>query len=399
MLIGHQWITLSLTIFYTKYFTMTKIFNFFVGLSFSLLIYSNSTDTSAYEIFDPRALAMGGASVAAGRFLAPLSNPAQLALVDERHDIFIDLPIIKQTNNYASDFAANLETYQQFASSQATRQDNALPTTDLQKRFQALTHQVDTTQLQISGLASLANTPVSLAIFANGHYTETLTAINHRRNNTQISQGVISLKAAAIIESGTMFAKVFQQTIGGNNRLSIGISPKLMAIRTYYYAAPAESINLSSQVKNITDATMLNIDMGIIKEFNYIWKTGLVVRNLLAKEIIYDGIAAGTFAVQPQARIGLAYRTARILIAADLDLTLNRALGYEEKTRFFSTGLEYALTPSLFLRTGLMKNLLNGGSGSLALGAGVKINVFVMDVALSINQQAYTLMAKTGLRF
>jgi len=379
---------------------MTKKFNFFAVLSFNLLIYSNLAYSAAYQIFSPRALAMGGASVASGRFLTPLSNPAQLALVDEKHDIFIDLPTIKQTDNYASNFAADLEKYQQFAVSQTTEQNSATLTSDLPKNFQTLTHQVNKKQLQVTGLASLANTPISLAIFANGHYTETLTAIRHVSDTIQhTSQGLISLKAAAIIESGAMFAKVFHQTSGGSNRFSIGISPKLMAIRTYYYAAPAETINLSSQTKIITDETMLNMDIGVIKEFNYVWKIGIVARNLFAKKIAYTGIAAGTLTIRPQARIGLAYRTARILVAADLDLTLNSALGYEEKTRFFSTGLEYALTPSLFLRTGLMKNLLIGGSGSLALGAGIKKNVFAMDVALSVNQQEYTLIAKTGLRF
>ncbi len=79
-----------------------------------------------------------------------------------------------------------------------------------------------------------------------------------------------------------------------------------------------------------------NFDIGVAKTYDSGWKTGVVVKNLLAED--YLTALGNTIKIEPQARIGIAHSNEWTTVALDVDLNESESAGFDSNTQYAALG-------------------------------------------------------------
>lgn len=179
--------------------------------------------------------------------------------------------------------------------------------------------------------------------------------------------------------------------------LSIGITPKLQTI-TSYYAIPTvqqlddENYDLADDLEDSKqEDNDLNLDIGIATHLTDSLSLGLTLKNLIANRYTTSvspttGRAA-TFDLDTQARLGIAWDAAAgLTLAADLDLTRNSPFFLGEDTQFLGAGVEWDIASTLRLRGGLRTNLADSDDQALTAGIGFNIIAVYFDLGAQFGE-------------
>ena len=178
---------------------------------------------------------------------------------------------------------------------------------------------------------------------------------------------------------------------------SLGITPKYISIETFDYQATVENADTDDfdgddYIESYSD---FNIDLGISSKLKENVIIGLVVKNIIEQE--YETVQkdlltpseyknrGGDMVLSPQARVGIAYQTAWALVAADLDLTKNKAIGYEEDSQQLAVGAEFDALNVLQLRLGYKLDFEDSDRSTASAGLGVAFLGAHVDLAIAGN--------------
>ena len=384
---------------------------------------------------DARALAMGGAGVAVGNSRqAHYYNPSLLINAPEdedfsfENDVAIRIADSDGLIDSAADFADN-DPISSLAESLITFDSN--PTVSnlekviddsilLQSSIRDVTNKSFTVDGNVGTFVSVPNKNISWAIYLNAWanvaftgnlsdqddqvMTDFITAGNNLQaggllpsdiinfvslDPTETLSSSISVQGAGVVEFGVALAK--KQSIN-NYELDIGITPKIQRVTTYGVEKTLkeleESIELGEELdfsdqEDPQTTTSFNIDIGVSKELDENWTTGVVIKNLIPKS--YDvNNSTRDVKISPSARIGAAWRNNWISAGVDLDLTKNDDIASLSETQFLSLGAEFDVK-FLQLRGGYRHNLASSGGGGPSAGFGLYILGLNLDAAVASN--------------
>lgn len=221
--------------------------------------------------------------------------------------------------------------------------------------------------------------------------------------------------AIGIAEVGLSLSREF---VIADKAVAIGITPKLQQVATYHYVGQVDEEDNAPDVElEDSERTSNHINLDIGTSF-YVdpqerLRVGIVIQDLISKDFEYaevavdgdaDGevAAGGKVSLKPKLRAGVAYTRDWYNLAADLDLTENEALAFEDPTQYLSVGGEVDLAGWAQLRAGLRTNLA-GESNVVSLGAGVSPFGVHFDLAammdISDPEKELGLALETGFYF
>ncbi|MCK7546499.1 conjugal transfer protein TraF [Marinobacter koreensis] len=171
--------------------------------------------------------------------------------------------------------------------------------------------------------------------------------------------------AAAVAEVGLSFARQFELQNGAN--LQVGVSPKYVQLKTFQYTETVSGFddNNFDSDNNTTDKSGFNLDLGTAYTFGerQQWNLGVVAKNLIPMEL--DSAASRpdldekvrTLELNPTVTAGIAHTGDFHVLTAELDLTKNKAFGFEDDTQWLALGAELDAWRYAQLRFGVRQNL------------------------------------------
>ncbi len=170
--------------------------------------------------------------------------------------------------------------------------------------------------------------------------------------------------------------------------VAIGISPKLQRLDVYDYIVSVEDEVDTGNISDFgVDDTGFNLDIGTSMQFGEEkqGKVGIVFKNLLSNEL--ESINGQLVEIEPQVRAGVAYQAfGWINFAADLDLTENEPLAFEDSSQFLGFGLELDIFGFMQGRAGYRTNLASTGQEVVSVGFGLSpFSLFHMDLGVYTN--------------
>ena len=400
-----------------------------LALSVGVIIANAQLASAAPNAFqDTRSFGMGGTGVAASSpAAASFHNPALLAIKHEdKHDGFgLILPSINVKAADDEEVVVQIEDIQD----EIERFNNLTDTSEIRASAASLSEQFskldnDAARANIGLGASLVipNETFAVSVFVDGSAKVTIRSfvddddialLNDIAAGTQPHQDLdetnLSSEAVAILgainELGVSFATAFNM---GENTLTIGASPKYMSLTTYEYTANISSFDeddLDADDYETSDSTF-NIDLGAAYQFgdDGQWIAGLAIRNIIPTDLeTKSGISMD---VDPQATIGIAYTRDMFTLTGDLDLTENKAFGFEDDNQFASMGAEFDLADIAQARIGVRHNFgdSNGSEGiaeETQFTAGLGFSPFGVHIELSglVSDTEYGAAAELGFTF
>jgi hypothetical protein len=180
--------------------------------------------------------------------------------------------------------------------------------------------------------------------------------------------------------------------------MMVGVTPKIMQVTTREYRADAVSGNLSLNGEYEDDVT-LNLDVGWAKQFGEQVTLGVAVKNLIPASFRTE--SGRSIDIDPQVRVGAAYRSKWGEYTADLDLVENDPLSRGDAVQMLGLGGEWTFGEQQ-IRAGLVKNLAGeGGGGSLIYTFGFRLRYgsYYSDFSYGSGQDHKAAALQLGLVF
>lgn len=400
-----------------------------------------------FGTFDPRSLAMGGSGVAtAPAHSAAFYNPALLAQFDHdedegRNSVFI-LPAIsarvsdtieevvqfqdqdydEQLRRAIADFqaAGNVTNAQAVLDASLALQDGltqiasgplgvdgnaafvlAIPSFRQGGAFvfskravgdgslfktaedeQLLDAYVDTMTFVVSGGTEGAPSP--LVLDGNGQLVDQTANLTSSASAAAISMTELGLSMAGEF---TIFKQKF----------ALGITPKFINVETY--ATEANANDKLDENRDFGNRWEVTADIGIAKNIAEVWNVGLVVKNVVPHR--YTTNINTEIRIDPQVRAGVAYNAGWGILALDLDVVENKAVGAGDSTQNLSLGAEWDLYFAK-IRGGYNYNFSASGEakkGLLSIGMQIRPFGMLLDVAYADSGIERAAALQTGFNF
>ncbi len=399
----------------------------FVILAIVFLTAPALSQAAQFAVVGPRALGMGGASVAAvNDSTAVYWNPAALADF-KKFEIRVPVSVgfhdhmgLKDTWDRINEINALVQAQDPAAVSETY---NLL--TDLNKP--------DTgTDLDLSGglLVSIPFSKSAIAVSALGigyaglyptidtlHLDQTLPpGPNYIGNNNSAVTGI----GVFAVEPAVSFATSLGET------LFIGANAKMIYASTFVHSVSMRTNDYSTFISDLnnseTKSSKGSVDAGILFAPTKSFSIGVVGRNLNSPSFPVEGFFAykdvpapgdvqisstpdrKEIELEPQYRAGIAWKPfSHITISADYDISKNKTLtpGFEDQTA--AAGVEITLPKEIVsLRGGAYKNLADSNSNMVyTLGVGVRAFVLRVDLAgaYDFDNREYQGSVDLALRF
>lgn len=395
-----------------------------------LVLLSQQALAQPFNTFDPVSMAMGGVGVALPNpTTANLYNPSQISSFSAARDedfavgfsfgvrAYDQDEVLDVIGDAMDDFDELEELVERFNEAIANpgsvddleRYSGQLA--DAARRLDANLMQASGKHAQVElGTALLTNLPmngwgVGLSVSAQAtigarvHYAdedsgllqavanaaeEKTGFVNYDADDLQ-SEG--ELLGAAIAEVGITFAKRVSLLGPG---VSIGITPKYVQVESIYYKAridqtDSDDIDADDYRESYGD---FNLDIGLTKDFGNGLYVGAVVKNLISRD--YKTVTIDnenhTISLKPLARVGVGYDGGWFRVGADLDLTKNKPLAFEEGSQYFAVGAELSAFGWAQLRAGYRHDMVNSDRSVISAGIGLSpFKVLHLDLGLAAN--------------
>ncbi len=332
-----------------------------------------SNVSAANKVADARGNAMGNTGVASADYLtAPFYNPALTASYKDEDDFgfFLALGVSANDQDDAisiiDDLQDNIDDSNQSAIDENLNElDGAEP-------------------VQVNagiGLAiALPTNVVASNLFVHS-YAE-IVATTDITNNYQSS--TVDLVAFGYIELGLALAKQFQ--ISGE-QFSFGITPKYQQMTTYAQVATVEDFDVDDYDESETTKSAFNVDLGAVW-YKQDFRVALAIKDLIAQEIdVSDnqGNIDGTYNLDTQVTVGVAYNTDYFVAAIDADLTKQTRfenIETNDDTQFIRFGIEGNAWGWAQLRAGYEIDLEETLDNSITAGIGISpFDLVSVDIA------------------
>jgi hypothetical protein len=341
--------------------------------------------------FDARSAGMGNAGVAAGTIAnAAFFNPAMLAAQKPGDRVSLLLPVVGVRVSDPSGLVDDIEAFQ-----------SAYDAADMPAANAALT--------AANGKAVLADVNAGMVVSFSGKRMGGALSVNsYTRNSVSVSQGADSVTFS---DSYVNFVGIQSSEIGysfaagaGNDsqRFAWGVTPKYVRLKTNDYRELIKNDpTLTDNADNQTGDSGFNLDAGLVYGATRGWRAGVVGRNLVSTD--HRTVNNRVIILDPQYRAGVAYGGGWFTFAADMDLTENNPVYFDQKTRMLAVGTELNVFKTLQLRLGWQRNLADTGDVDAldlrSVGLGLSVYGMHVDVAAVGNDNDVGAVAALGFRF
>ncbi|MDN2662085.1 conjugal transfer protein TraF [Psychromonas sp. 14N.309.X.WAT.B.A12] len=338
-----------------------------------------SNASASNKIADARGNAMGNTGVASADYLtAPFYNPALAANYRDHDDfgVFIGIDVAASDKDDAiselDDLQDNIDELNDSGSNDTTAIDANLTELDGSQPVQVSAG---------TGIAiALPTKLVSSNLFVRG-YAE-IIAQTDVTNDYETSN--VDFVAFGYVEAGLALAQ--QYTIAGQE-FSFGITPKYQQMRTYAQIATVENFDLDDYDESETSESAFNFDLGAVWYLDN-FRTAIAVKDLIAQEIdVIDtsGAINGSYHLDTQVTLGVAYSSDYFVAAIDADLTKQKrfeGIGTDDDTQFVRLGLEGNAWGWAQLRAGYEIDLEETLDNSITAGIGFSpFDLVSLDIA------------------
>jgi len=381
---------------------------------------------SAYAIpftFEGRSLGMGGVSVAtADLATAAWANPAMLTnqRVEDNFSLLIGVGVFARDND---DLIGDVDDFQDADD----RREDAVDAGDLVGAADAIQDMYSI----INGIDSKIIAPEATALIAFGIAFESFAmAVSVRAD--AIAGGVVTDLSCDVTEPGCDPTELFSEEFNILNvdgvlateigvsfakdfklwdrKVSIGIKPKVVELDAFSISEPILTVDADKDFALDQDnkeslGTFETIDVGLAMDLSDSVRLGLNVRNLLTDEFdLFDQ----TLNLDTEARIGVAYHSNFLTLAADFDLIENEPLLPNDsfdglRTRILAIGAEFNAFDFVKFRVGASKNVasdISSGAKETIYTAGVGFWLgFNLDIAAIGNDNSFGAFLQTGFQF
>lgn len=402
-----------------------KSFLLIGGLLSSLPAFATS-----YGIFDPRSLAMGGATVAAGSTdHAHFYNPALLSFENEDEDksengrfIFPGAVVLfSDAGEAVADIVADdlderiTDSINQFNTT-PTDPEAAQSVLDSLNDFDGAIDALNRENIEYEAFVGLSVSEpadreggsfyfgVRGVVFGRANVTDadlatmdsyiaametivaggTLADIDPSLvNNGQLVDPRPTLTSDAQISSlaigewGIAMSKEFS-VLG--QPVAFGATPKIMQVEVY-----RENVDFVNDIPSYTENRKthltMNLDFGVAAEVFDNFRVGLAVRDILPKT--FESENNLQVKLRPRSRMGLAYVNEYLTVGLDYDIQKNKPVATEPESQEAALGLEISPWKSVDLRFGYRQDMIGERDDILSAGVRYQIWRFVAEAALA----------------
>lgn len=354
------------------------------GISLGLaLAFTSLASTAASYAPDGRSNAMGNIGVATADYLvAPLYNPALLAVFHKSDDIGILLPAIGVN---AKDADSSLETIMDLQDTIEDYENSGSNSASLEQDINNYLDELHgnapvNVTAGVAFAIAIPSNNVSVSLYGRG-YVEAISSIDVDNTSGATTEerykgSTVEVTGFGYSELGLTLAK--QYTIYGE-KFSFGVTPKYQILQTYSDITEIEDFDLELEDAD-TEVTAFNFDLGAVWMKNN-FRTALAVKDVLAQEI--KSTTNKTYEMNPQATLGLAYASEYFTFGVDVDLTeQTRYVDIDDNTQFARVGVEFNAWHWAQLRAGFEHDLQDTMEDSLTAGIGISpFGTLNLDVA------------------
>lgn len=350
-----------------------------ISLGIALAFTSLASSAASYAP-DGRSNAMGNIGVATADYLvAPLYNPALLAVFHKSDDIGILLPAIGVN---VKDADSSLETIMDLQDAIDDYENSGSNSADLERDINNYLDDLDgnapvNVTAGVAFAIAIPSNNVSASIYGRG-YVEAIAKIKVADSSnveTRYEKSTVEVTGFGYTEFGIALAKKY--TIYGES-FSFGVTPKYQILQTY---SDLTSVNDFEVEFDDADAevTAFNFDLGAVWMKNN-FRAALAVKDVLAQEIQSTTM---TYELSPQATLGLAYAAEYFTFGVDVDLTeQTRFVELEDNTQFARVGVEFNAWHWAQLRAGFEHDIQGTMEDSLTAGIGISpFGTLNLDIA------------------
>lgn len=408
----------------------------------SLVLFSAQAAALPFQSLDPRSYGMGGTGVASGTSAnAGFMNPALLAAAKEGEDFSLEFPIIGARFQDKHDLIDEIDTYQDSnLENNLTTSVEAFKNSPTDQNAQAVATEAEALWNQLNKLSNKAVQGEVSAGFVVGIPSKSLGA-SLTANVWAVGGGVLNVTTAdnALINDIVAAGKVDAVTLGtnqaiqdqvagtqnvvdkltsnmsargaviqevsialarevsvGGNQLAIGVTPKYLKVTTFDYRVDVNTADFDSD-QGEKEYSDFNMDIGVAKDFENGWKTGLVVKNLIGED--YKTVLGNTVKIEPQARIGVSHNTDWTTVALDVDLNESESVGFDSKTQYVGLGAELSVWDTMQLRVGYRHNMSDSDTSIVTAGIGFSVFGVHADLSAGANDDEIGASLQLGFRF
>lgn len=398
----------------------------------SLLLLSVNSLAAGFGTYDPRALAMGGATVAAAESQhAHFYNPALLSFHDEDEDLtqdgrfimpgvlvltseggkaasdLIDDDLVEQittrVNNFNND-PSNTEFQQDLANVVQDINEAMLDMRDNPIELQLFTGlsvsepaereggsfyvglraivfgQADITDADLALVQDYEEETRFIASDgAQGQSHPELYDANGLMDPRPSLTSTAQISSLALSEWGIAMAKEFDVF---GYPVSFGVTPKIMQAEVY-----RDDMNFVDDVPSYNDNKRthltMNADLGVAAELFEHFRLGLSVKDVLAKELASEnGLAVQ---LEPRVRMGGAYVNRWVTVGLDIDLVENKPYADEAPSQELALGVEFRPWSSLSARAGYKQDFAGEADNLISVGLRYQIWRVEMEAAYAFS--------------
>lgn len=263
-----------------------------------------------------------------------------------------------------------------------------------------------------TGTAADVSTCLAAATTINASLVNAQGVVNFN-TNTQI-KSQIHLRGVAITEGGFSLS---HGLITHDQAWSLGVTPKIMQLQLFDAYLAANNGNSTSNLTSsdyLTKYSTLNMDVGVARNYENGWRSGVVVKNIVPQSFDFKSIGpngaagsaqsvTGTLNLNPQLRLGVSHENEWSTVALDIDLTQNDPAGLENKSQYVALGGELSAWGWAALRAGYRANVLDSARDVASIGLGIspRIPYFKphFDIAVAGNTNELGASLRLGLNF
>lgn len=405
----------------------------------SLVLFSAQAAALPFQSLDPRSYGMGGTGVASGTSAnAAFMNPALLAAAEEGEDFSLEFPIIGARFQDKHDLIDEIDTYQD--SNLENTFDSALTAfknnpTGPQERSD-LSAAAGTVITQLNKIANKAIQGEVSAGFVVGIPSKSFGAslsanvwavggglMTNVTPDVTLFQGVVDALAANVTDPNDAAFSVEVEGAARNlqselhargaviqdvgislarevsfagSKFALGVTPKAVKVTTFDYRVDVNTADFDSD-QGEKEYSDFNMDIGVAKDFENGWKTGLVVKNLIGED--YKTVLGNTVKIEPQARIGVSHNTDWTTVALDVDLNESESVGFDSKTQYVGLGAELSVWDTMQLRVGYRHNMSDSDTSIVTAGIGFSVFGVHADLSAGANDDEIGASLQLGFRF
>ena len=395
-----------------------------VLLAFSLILVPVLAQAAQFAVLGPRALGMGGASVAAvNDSTAVYWNPAALA---NFRKVDIRIPAGVALRDYM-DLSNNWDTIQSIYDNPG----GVTPATadELKQLLLGFDRPGSVTNIDVTG-GLLVSFPVSSSGFAfsalgigYGEIFPTVDTLNMNTTNLAAADSITN-NNSAVTAAGLVLAEPavsFATSLGSG--FLVGVNAKMIYASTFLHSERLRTGDFSTFIDNMnnseTKSSKASVDAGILYLPADGLGIGVVGRYLNSPSFPIAGVTAvktGTgdvvpaivtgqeIELKPQYRAGVSWKPSRNLtLSADYDLSKNKSFSERTEDQTLAGGAELTMfSEILSLRAGAYKNTAND-LANIVYTAGLGFRIFALRIdvagAYDFKEQEAQASASLALRF